>query len=83
MARYEQETDISIKRALLLCLGGFDVTQLPPGERKRLAKMYWEACSYRPSKNIPTIAWGFAHSTRAGGLRPVRTYMPKASADSR
>jgi formylglycine-generating enzyme required for sulfatase activity len=36
MARYEQETDVTIKRALLLCLGEFDESQLPENERKPL-----------------------------------------------
>jgi len=39
IARYEQETDVTIKRALLLCLGGFDESQLPDRERTPLVDM--------------------------------------------
>ena len=35
-SRYDQETDITIKRALLLCLGEFVDTQLPKSERVSL-----------------------------------------------
>ncbi len=36
--RYEQETDKSIKQALLLCLGEFDESRLPKNQRKPLVE---------------------------------------------
>jgi formylglycine-generating enzyme required for sulfatase activity len=39
LARYEQETDVSIKRALLLCLGEFDESRLSETKRKPLIEI--------------------------------------------
>ena len=36
IARYKQETDVTIKRALLLCLGEFNKSRLPESQRKPL-----------------------------------------------
>jgi formylglycine-generating enzyme required for sulfatase activity len=36
IARYHQETDLTIKRALLLCLGEFDESELPEQDRASL-----------------------------------------------
>ncbi len=36
IAWYEKETDVGVQRALLLCLGEFDETQLPFAERSKL-----------------------------------------------
>jgi serine/threonine protein kinase/formylglycine-generating enzyme required for sulfatase activity len=35
MQRFEEETEISVRRALLLALGGFDPSKLPAAERER------------------------------------------------
>lgn len=52
IARYEQETDVSIKRALLLCLGGIDVSQLPPAQCDRWCDQFAEVYRNHPDAGI-------------------------------
>ena len=64
--RYESEADVTIKRALLLCLGEFDETQLPPAEREPLIAIFLTVYRTEPDAGLHGAAewllqqWGQA-----------------------
>ena len=54
--RYEVETDVTIKRALLLCLGEFDEKKLPQSERKPLIETLLAAYRSDPDPGLHAAA---------------------------
>jgi formylglycine-generating enzyme required for sulfatase activity len=58
MRRYEQETDISARRALLLALGEYEAAKLPAAERERLTgRLLDEFCDHPDAGLHAAIAW--------------------------
>ncbi len=52
LSRYENETDVSIQRALLLCLGEFDATNLPPDKRSAFVAKLLDVYRTHPDAGI-------------------------------
>jgi len=71
IAHYEQETDVSIKRALLLCLGEFDESQLPESDRVPLIETLLTVYRIDPDAGLHAAAewllrkWGQAEELAA------------------
>ena len=90
MARYAQETDVTIKRALLLCLGEFDKSQLPESERTPLIETLLTVYRNDPDGGLHAAAewllrqWGQADELVAidKELRQTEEQM-KAAKDNR
>jgi formylglycine-generating enzyme required for sulfatase activity len=66
VTRYRHESDITIRRALLLCLGDFDASQVPASEWGPLAEGVLEAYRDDPDPGLHAAAewllrrWGYA-----------------------
>ena len=69
--RYEQETDVTIKRALLLCLGEFDDSRLPESQRNPLIETLLTVYRTDPDVGLHAAAewllrqWGQAEQIAA------------------
>jgi serine/threonine protein kinase/formylglycine-generating enzyme required for sulfatase activity len=56
IARYQQETDVTIKRALLLCLGEFDESSLSESQRKPLIETLLTTYPTHPDAGLHAAA---------------------------
>ncbi len=56
LSRYESETDISIKRALLLCLGGFDASRLAEAKRESVLQLVSDVYRNSPDPGLHAAA---------------------------
>jgi formylglycine-generating enzyme required for sulfatase activity len=71
-AQIEKEGEVSIRRALIMALGGFDTDQLPPSERERLSLTLLEMYRNDPDPGVHSaIDWLLRRWGKTEELRKV------------